>query len=252
MLNQITPVILTYNEAANIHRTLSALTWAERVVVVDSFSDDRTQQICSEFANVSFSQHKFEQHADQWNFALNQSIDTEWILTLDADHVLTDDLIKELGELQPAVGTNGFRVSFDYMIGGRVLNQSLYPALISLFRAGEGNYQQDGHTQRLHISGDIDALVGKIVHDDRKSAKRWLRSQWNYANQEAVKLRTTSWTELSLPDKARKLSLSPILILPYTLLVRGMIVNGWSGLLYSGQRFIAELLLQIARLTRTS
>ena len=248
MLDQITPVILTYNEAANIARTLAALRWAGRVVVVDSFSDDETEQICAQFDNVEFIQRKFDQHAIQWNFAVEQNISTQWTLALDADHVLSNELINELHVLQVPEQTKAYWASFSYLINGKQLRQSLYPPVISLFRSGQGHYQQDGHTQRLLISGRVDQLSNKIMHDDRKSTDRWLRSQWNYAQQEVVKLQQQSWSQLSLADRTRKAGLAPFIVLPYTLLLKGLILNGWPGIVYTGQRFVAELCLQAARL----
>jgi hypothetical protein len=66
MLNEITPLILTYNEAANIGRTLERLAWAREIVVVDSFSDDETVEIASSFANVRVIQRVFDCHRSQW------------------------------------------------------------------------------------------------------------------------------------------------------------------------------------------
>lgn len=248
MLDQITPVILTYNEAANISRTLQALRWAKRIIVVDSFSDDQTEQLCTEFENVTFFQRPFDQHATQWNFAIEQEISSDWILALDADHVLSHALIKELEQLKPTKETNAYWASFSYLINGKPLRQSLYPPVISLFRRGKGQYQQDGHTQRLSIDGKVDQLKNKIMHDDRKSFERWLSSQKNYAQQEADKLKQQHWSSLSLPDRARKSGLAPLIVLPYTLFFKGLVLNGWPGVVYAGQRFIAESYLQIARI----
>jgi len=89
MLKQITPIILTFNEAPNIKRTLAALSWAERVLVIDSFSTDDTLEICASFDNVSVLQNHFENFAQQCNFALQQDIHTEWVLSMDADYIVT-------------------------------------------------------------------------------------------------------------------------------------------------------------------
>ena len=51
MLDLITPAILTYNEEPNLHRTLQALSWAKQVIVIDSFSTDKTLEICSQYSN---------------------------------------------------------------------------------------------------------------------------------------------------------------------------------------------------------
>ena len=248
MLNQITPVILTYNEAANIRRTLNALTWAKRVVVMDSFSDDETKKICAEFANVDFVQRKFDVLAWQWKAAIAQNINTEWVLALDADYVVSNELLKEIKELKPTDNTGGYVTSFVYKIEGHPLKGTLYPPIVTLYRLTGADYLQDGHAQRVQIVGDTERLNGVMYHDDRKSTARWHQSQRNYAKQEAEKFKGLSFSELRPIDKVRFCGLGPLFVGPYTLFIKGVIVNGWPGLKYAWQRVIAETYLLWARL----
>lgn len=250
MLDQITPVILTYNEAPNIGRTLEALQWAKRVIVMDSQSSDETESICQQYSNTDFVQRKFDQHAQQWNAAIDQQIATAWTLALDADYVLSDELVEELSELEPDSETQGYWVSFIYKINGKKLIGSLYPPVVCLYRSGAGRYIQDGHTQRLNISGQLQSLEQKIYHDDRKAWSRWLRSQNSYAMQEAEKLATTAFNDMPIQDKLRFLGLAPLVVVPYTLLVKKLLFNGLAGLQYTWQRLVAECCLQIARVRR--
>src|ERR1044072_4263961 len=102
MLDQITRLILTYNEAPNIARALGRLSWAREVVVVDSYSADETVEIAKSFPNVRLVQRAFDSHRNQWEFGLKETdISTPWVLALDADYVVTDELIEELRRLQP-------------------------------------------------------------------------------------------------------------------------------------------------------
>ena len=73
MLEQITPVLLTYNEEENIGRTLGQLGWASDVVVVDSYSTDNTVEIARSRIQVRLFQRTFDTHAQQWNFAVQNS-----------------------------------------------------------------------------------------------------------------------------------------------------------------------------------
>src|SRR5436190_5121205 len=115
LLSQITPLLLTYNEAPNIGRTLERLRWARDIVVVDSFSDDETLEIVSSFSQARVYQRPFDNFAAQWNFAARETgIVTEWVLGLDADFVLTPELIDELKSLQPAQETHGYRAPIIY------------------------------------------------------------------------------------------------------------------------------------------
>jgi len=252
MLNNITPIILTYNEEPNLARTLSALDWAPEILVIDSYSNDATLNICESFANVKVIQNRFTTAADQCNFALGQTINTEWVLSMDADYIVTTDLREEISALVPNDDVKGFEVSFEYLINGSALKGSLYPPRTCLYRRSSANYYQDGHTQRVTIDGYVTPLKHRMQHDDRKPYKRWLASQKKYARLEADKLAHKNWRELSWPDRSRYWGIAPILVVPYTLFVKGLIINGWSGIEYTWQRFVAELVLQIARLNKFS
>src|SRR5205809_7692549 len=102
MLDQITPIVLTYNEAANIRRTLVQLRWAKDIVVVDSFSDDATVGIVAQLPRAWVFQRRFDTHEKQWNYALRETnIITGWVLALDAGCVLTPEVVEEIKALSP-------------------------------------------------------------------------------------------------------------------------------------------------------
>ena len=243
MLDQITPVIITYNEAANIARTLDQLHWANDIVVIDSFSDDETLAILSTYPQVRVLQRTFDNFASQCNYALEHgAIQTEWVLNLDADYVLTQELIDELAALEGSPDIIGYRAHFTYCINGRRLRSGIYPPVTVLFRKQHARYRVDGHAHKVVVDGLVRDLEGRILHDDRKPLRRWLRSQVNYAKLEAQKLRTTA--DLSRNDRLRKwLVVAPPAVLFYCLFVRRGILDGWPGLYYAGQRFLAEAIL---------
>src|SRR5689334_13736945 len=119
MLDQITPIVLTYNEAPNIAGTLEQLRWARHIVVVDSFSRDETLAIVSRFPQARVYQRAFDDFATQWSFALNETgIATEWVLGLDADFVLSQEFVAELARLQPEASTSGYRAPLIYCVNG--------------------------------------------------------------------------------------------------------------------------------------
>ena len=245
MLSQITPVILTYNEDPNIERTMSRLHWAEKIIVVDSGSTDKTLKILHEINNVVVFQHRFDSHSEQWNFAITQTgITTDWILALDADYLLSLALIKEIESLRPDEKCFGYEAEFQYCIDGRPVRGSLYPPVTVLYRNQGAKYIQDGHTQRITLSGPVKMLKAIIMHDDRKSFSRWVKSQDKYANIEAKMIGETPLSGLSWPDRVRcLLVVAPLIVPVYILVFRAGILSGVSGLKYAGQRFIAELML---------
>jgi len=244
-LSSVTPLILTYNEEANIGRTLDRLTWAERVVVVDSYSDDATVEIAESYATVDLVQREFDDHTSQWNYGLDQ-VRTEWVLSLDADYQVPSALVEELRALSPPGTLAGYRAPFTYCVHGRPLRGTLYPPRTVLFRNDRARYVQDGHTQRLSVDGRVDDLDTPLSHDDRKPLSTWLDNQRRYARLEAEKLADAD--EVGLTDRLRRTNvLAPLLTPLYCLFVQGLILDGWAGWHYTLQRTYAEVLLALAR-----
>jgi glycosyltransferase involved in cell wall biosynthesis len=247
---QITPLILSYNEAPNLRRTLERLTWADHILVVDSFSTDETLEILQAFPQAQVAQRKFDAHAPQWNYGITLC-DTPWVLALDADYVLSDELIQELKAFQPAEGLAACFAGFRYCIHGRPLRATLYPPRAVLFRKNACHYEQEGHTQMLRFTGAAGWLQGWIDHDDRKPLDRWLADQNRYALAEARHLLATPCHELNLPDRLRrKIVAAPFLVLFYTLFGKRLVLDGWAGWYYVFQRVLAELMLSLRLLER--
>jgi glycosyltransferase involved in cell wall biosynthesis len=247
MLEKITPVVLTLNEEANIGRTLDQLKWARDVVVVDSFSADRTVEIASKYPNVRLFQHKFEDHSSQWNYAVKETdITAEWILALDADYFVTRDLIEEMTALVPLDEVCGFSADFRLCVFGRPLRSSIYPPVTVLFRREQAGYVQDGHTQRVMISGGVGKLRSIILHDDRKPIGLWFDAQRKYSHLEAKKLRAAERSSLGWADKVRCLRvLAPFAMFSYCFFWRLGFLDGLPGAFYAFQRTIAEMLLSL-------
>jgi glycosyltransferase involved in cell wall biosynthesis len=247
-LQSITPLILTYNEEANIARTLDSLKWARQILALDSESTDRTTQIISRCDRVTLISRSFDSHTEQWNFGLEQ-IRTPWVLTLDADYVFPDSFADELNSLVPQ--HNAYTARFRYCIDGRPLRGTLYPPRVVLFQASRFRYRHDGHTQLLDVSEQTGRLKSVILHDDRKPLSRWLESQAKYADLEAEKLMSFAAGELSWKDRLRKkIVFAPVLTLLYCLFRKGLILDGWPGIYYTLQRVYAELLLSMKLLER--
>lgn len=247
MLDRITPLILTWNEEANIARTLAKLSWAREVVVVDSGSTDGTRSICESFPNVRMVVRAFDSHAAQWNHGLKETgIATDWVLALDADYVLTDALVEEMRACAPDETTAGYRMHFRYCVDGRALSGSLYPPVVALYRRTRARYVQDGHTQRVVVDGPVGELKAYALHDDRKPLGRWLAAQDRYAQLEVDLLARRSWGELRWQDRLRKLMfVTPWLVPIYCLTVGKGFKDGWPGLYYAMQRGVAEAVLSL-------
>ncbi|MGB5962090.1 MAG: glycosyltransferase family 2 protein [Coleofasciculaceae cyanobacterium] len=244
MLEEVTPLILTFNESPNIDRTLQHLTWAKTIIVIDSFSTDTTLEILQSYPQVQIFQRKFDTFANQCNYGLEQ-VKTEWVLSLDADYLVTDELIAEIDVPKDSL-VDGYFARFKYCVFGKPLRATLLPPRQVLFRKEKAIYIDDGHAHRLQINGQSAMLSSYIHHDDRKPLSRWLWAQDRYMIIEAKKLLETPDSKLSFGDRIRRQQiLAPFVILFYCLILNKGILDGWAGWYYAFQRMLAEILLSI-------
>ena len=249
-INGITPVIITFNEAPNISRTLDKLGWARRIVVVDSGSGDGTLEILARYPQVALFKRTFDNFADQCNFGLAQ-VQTEWALSLDADYELSDSLVQELSNLGEEAGVAGYRASFVYRIHGRPLRGTLYPPRVVLYSVKRAHYVNEGHGHKVIISGNVRALSGVVYHDDRKPLSRWFASQQGYARLEADYLLKADEDTMSASDRLRRMAWpAPIVIFFYVLLIKGCLLDGWPGWFYALQRGVVECMIALEVIDR--
>ncbi|HEU4639988.1 MAG TPA: glycosyltransferase family 2 protein, partial [Candidatus Binatia bacterium] len=106
----VSAIVVCYNEEENIGRCLKSLQWCDEIVVVDSFSIDRTVEICRQFTN-NIIQRKWAGYGDQKAFAHSKTT-KDWVLMIDADEEVPPELQKEIREQLAVSGTlcSGFLV----------------------------------------------------------------------------------------------------------------------------------------------
>jgi len=244
MLDQITPVLLTHNEEQNIGRTLSRLSWARDIVVVDSGSTDGTLAILAAYPKVRLFNRRFDTHASQWRYAVEETqIGTDWILRLDADYQVSDALVSELARLDPSAPVDAYRIRFDYAIFSHNILSSLYPSNTILVRKNKFSVRDKGHTEAWDVKGPIATLSGTVLHDDWKPTGQWLTAQARYMQRELEWLHVgrdglVRWLRLRPP-------LMPILTFMYCLFGKGLIISGRAGIFYALQRMVAEAVLSL-------
>jgi hypothetical protein len=239
-------LLISFNEIANIDRTLVALSWIPDVVVIDSGSTDGTLDVLAAHTNVRVIQRRFDSFAEQCNFGLDQ-IHSDWVLSLDADYGVPAALAAAMPGLITRAdreGLAGYALPFRYCIDGQPLRGSLLPPRTCLYRTRRGRYRNEGHGHRVVLDGPVAPLTMAILHDDRKPLARWLASQQRYLTIEAANLLDTPPTKLSPVDRLRRHTpLAPLAALLVCLLGRGGLLDGAAGLTYALQRTYAELLL---------
>ncbi len=186
----ISILILTLNEEQNLPRCLDSVAWSDDVLIVDSFSTDRTVEIArSRGARVL--QNQFENFARQRNFGLHEGkLKHEWVLHLDADEVVTPELQAELKALADRSEHDAYRVASKMMFQGQWLKYSgLYPSYQVRFgRREKLNFQQVGHGQRESLnSGSVGTLRESLLHYSfSKGLTDWIGRHNRYSTAEAA------------------------------------------------------------------
>jgi glycosyltransferase involved in cell wall biosynthesis len=251
----VTPVILTLNEDANIRSTLESLSWARRVIVLDSGSADRTESIARTFQNVDWMSRPFDTHGEQWRHALTQhGISTEYALALDADMRVGDELMREIESSFLGRSFAGAMIGFEFRVYGRALAGSLCPAQLRLFRPGSVQITQPGHTQCFAIDGPVFNFTARLIHEDWKPLDLWLASQLRYSRLERARLEHESgggWKNV-----LRRLGVMPPIAAAAAYLRAGGPFGGAQARYYASQRLTYECLLQLqlleSRLTKSA
>ena len=182
-------MIFTLNEEMHLPQCLRSLAWCNDVIVVDSFSHDRTEEI-SRNAGTRFFQHAFTGFGDQRNWALeNTAPKHEWVLILDADERVPPELVTELALALPNVpeSVGAFRLKRRFYMWGRWLRySSLYPSwVVRLVRKGRVRYVNRGHAETQDVDGDVQDLNSDLIDENIKGIDEWFERQNRYSRKDA-------------------------------------------------------------------
>lgn len=190
---KLTVIILTKDEEIHLARALASVeAIATNCVVVDSGSSDDTVQIARS-TGAKVLVNPFVTQAQQFNWALDQLPgNTDWVLRLDADEIVTESFAKEiqekLGRLAPEIaGVHcSRRMNF---LGEPVKRGGLFPVrLIRLFRFGRGRSEDRWMDEHILVDGPVAEFSGEIVDDNLNSLTWWIAKHNSYASREVVEL----------------------------------------------------------------
>lgn len=185
----VSVMIFTLNEEIHLSACLAALDWADDVIVVDSFSTDRTEAICREHG-ARFFQNRFEGFGTQRNWALDHTQPRyPWILILDADERVTPELSMELGGIAQSslTGVGAYRVRRRFYMWGRWLrHSSLYPTWVVRFIHRERvRYLNRGHAETQEVVGEVRDLAHDLIDENLKGIDEWFERQNRYSRKDA-------------------------------------------------------------------
>ncbi|WP_317048051.1 glycosyltransferase family 2 protein [Flavobacterium sp. HTF] len=163
----LSALLITYNEESNITDVLNNLAFADEIIIVDSFSTDRTLELASEFKNIKITQRVFDNFASQRNFALSLATHP-WILFVDADERLTPELQNEISiVINQEKSASAYFVHRDFMFENKKLKYSGWQTdkIIRLFKKEKASYNPEKIVhEKLIVEGKTKKLKNKLIH----------------------------------------------------------------------------------------
>ncbi len=189
----LTVQILTFNEERHLSRCINSLGGiAERIQIIDSFSNDRTLSIAQEHGAVVY-QNKWTNYAKQFNWGLDLiPSGTQWIMRLDADEVVTAELSAwlrdNLSNLPSRV--EGLTVNRQIHFMGRFIRHGdIYPRkMLRLWRAGNGRCEERWMDEHIVVAGDVLDINHDIADINLNNLTWWINKHNHYATREAIDL----------------------------------------------------------------
>lgn len=188
----ITAIILTFNEELHILRCLESVKpIADRILVIDSFSDDNTVHIAKVFGAQVF-QRRFVNQAEQFQWALdNCNITTDWTLRIDADEYLDSKLKHEIKTKLPTLAeeVSGIYLKRQIKFMGRPIRYGFfYPLLVlRLFRTHRGHMEQRAMDEHLVVHPPVVRTFDGTLTDENLNGLSWYVAKLdNYAGREAA------------------------------------------------------------------
>lgn len=187
----ITALIITKNEEIHIERCINNIKkLVSDILIIDSFSNDNTIEIAKKL-NIKFIQNKFINHAKQFNFGLSQlSQDTDWVLKIDADEILTSSLIAEIKNKLPKLdkNINGIYIKRHLVFQDTLIKYGrLSPVrLLRLFRFQKGKCDNRWVDEKIKVEGKTVQFKEYIIDQNLKSLSEWIRKHDRYSSAEAL------------------------------------------------------------------
>ncbi|MCX6287815.1 MAG: glycosyltransferase family 2 protein [Bacteroidetes bacterium] len=227
----ISAVIIAKNEEGKIRLCLDSLkSFAAEIVVVDSGSSDRTAELCLEQGCRVFHR-EFDSYGSQKQFAVGQAVN-DWVLSVDADEVLTAELQKELAGMTMAgeLPFDTYTIPFSLVYMGRILKHSGvgHEVHLRLFNRKKGRFTTSAVHEGIVCDGSTGKLKNRILHYSYRDISHHLEKINIYTSQAAEELvkKGKRYSHFAIVFKF------PLSFITYYIL-KGGILDGYPGFVWS-------------------
>lgn len=173
---KVSVVISAYNEEKKIEDCLKSVKdVASEIIVIDNTSIDRTNQIAKKYTDKVFIRENNLMLNVNKNFGFSQ-VTGKWILNLDADERVTDELSKEILELDENVSTNGFLIPRKNILFGKWVRHSIWwpDYQLRLFKKNKGKFEERHVHELLKLDGEPKKLTFPIEHLNYQTISQFL------------------------------------------------------------------------------
>ena len=232
MRKTLSVAIITRNEEANLERTLGSVAWADEIVVLDCGSSDRTEEIARKF-RARFFVEEWKGFAAQKNSALEKCA-CDWLLSLDADEALSDELAKEIWELlEGDPPFDGYALPRRNLFLGRWMRfGGFYPApKLRLFRRGAAEFEARPVHETVHFPGKAGRLKGDMVHNAYPTQTAYIAHMDRYSTLGAERTVSSGKWGREWPSFVANVALNPAATFVYNYFFRLGFLDGREGLL---------------------
>ena len=188
---KISGLIITFNEEKNIQEVLECFDFCDEIIVVDSFSNDKTIEIAAKNPKVKIIQNKFEDFTKQRNLAL-ENAKNDWVLFLDGDERITPELRKEI--LETINDSKAFDAYYFYRIFFLGKEKIRFSGTqndknFRLFRKSKAHYDINKKVhETLIVKGSVGFLKNKLLHYSFENYDVFKKKMLHYGNLKGIEL----------------------------------------------------------------
>ena len=185
----VSVVIVTKDEEKNIEDALRSAADAQEIVIVDSFSTDRTVEICRRYTDRVF-QHAWSGYARQKQLAVDHA-QGPWVLILDADERITPELREEITRAIQDTGYDGFSMPRrNYFLGKWIKHSGWWPdSTLRLFRKERGGLEDREVHEKVVVNGRVGQLNAPLEHYTYRTISEYVRKMEVYSSLAAKEIR---------------------------------------------------------------
>ncbi len=230
MREPLSIIVPTFNEERNIEACLRSIRWADEILVVDSFSTDRTLEIARPLS-TRILQHEYVNSAAQKNWAIPQAAH-RWVMIVDSDERVTPELAGEIGALlERGPSCDGYVIRRLNHFHGKPIRHGGWgrDRVLRLFDKEKGRYQEKHVHAEVEVNGTVAELNHLILHDTFHGFDDYLGKMARY----------TEWGARDVLEKGRRprahdLVLRPLGRFAKRYVLQGGFLDGAAGLVISG------------------